>query len=120
MDLDLELAFLPEAGTGEPVRRRWNWPLIQPGQRYQFGPPDVDGKRRPDLATWAPIYPRVTLAGNVRDQLGKEHPVDVALVDLPTLRDRAMAAGLASTLRQTAEQKDLGRIADALEDQASS
>jgi hypothetical protein len=74
LDLDLELAFLPGEETSEPVRRRWNWPLIQPGQRYQFGPPDVDGEKRPDLAKWAPLYPRVTLTGTVRDQLGKGTP----------------------------------------------
>jgi hypothetical protein len=111
LDVDLELAFLPGEATGEPVRRRWNWPLIQPASGYQFGPPDVGGEPRPDLEVWAPIYPRVVLTGTVRDQLDKEHSVDVALTDLPALRDRAMDAGLASALRETPEQRELKGLA---------
>ena len=113
-DLDLELAFLPGEATGEPVRRRWNWPLIQPGQRYQFAPPTVGEQPRPDLEVWAALYPSVTLTGTVRDQLGHDHSVDVAITDLPGLRDRAMDAGLASLLRETAEQRALKGVVEGL------
>jgi hypothetical protein len=66
LDVDLELAFHPADETAEPVRRPWTWPLIRPGQRYQFIPPEVAGQRAPDFGLWAAVYPRVTLTGTVR------------------------------------------------------
>jgi hypothetical protein len=77
---------------------------------------------------WAPVYPRVTLTGTVRDQLRRERKVKLEMGDLPGLRSRAMAARLAG-LRETPEQRHskalaksaeaisstLERVADALE-----
>lgn len=96
-DLDLELSFMPD--DGEPERARWTWPLLRPGQHYQFGPPDVGGQTRPNLDAWAPAYPRVTLTGTVRDQLNVPHDVDLELRDISGLRARAMDARLAGEHR---------------------
>jgi hypothetical protein len=94
LDVDLELAFVPSE-DGLAVRRRFNWPLIRPGQTYQFAPPPIAGQRAPDFEKWAPAYPRVALTGTIRDQLDKTHEIDLAVEDVATLRTRAMEAGLA-------------------------
>jgi hypothetical protein len=121
----LQLAFLP-VGADVPVRNWWVWPLIRPGQSYQFAPPNIDGTNRPNFETWAALYPQVTLTGTVWDQLGNIHGVALDLTDLVGLRALAAGAGLASPLRETAEQRDLKsaarsaeEISDALERVAS-
>src|SRR5262249_27609475 len=67
LDVDLELAFIPLAPQGEHDRQRFTWPLIRPGQHYQFAPPDLGQQNRPTLEEWAPVYPRVELTGTVHD-----------------------------------------------------
>jgi hypothetical protein len=111
LDVDLELSFYRNDG-GEPVCRRFTWPLIRPGQTHQFAPPDVDGKRRPNLEIWAPVYPRVTLSGTVRDQLDKPHDIDLTVPHVADLRARAMDAGLAGP-RAVAAQRQFKSLSEA-------
>jgi hypothetical protein len=129
VDVDLELTFYPSREGREPVRRRFTWPLIRPGQHYQFAPPKIDegDANHPVLEEWAPVYPRVELTGTVNDQLGKSHDVHVTLPDVAELHGRAVDAVLAgprtvAAQRQfkalseagTAISKTLGRIESAL------
>jgi hypothetical protein len=82
VDADLELSFRPATETGAaPIVRSWTWPLLAPGQTYEFNPPDMDDKF-PTVSDLALVWPMVALKGNVRDQLGKVHPVNLVGLDL--------------------------------------
>lgn len=115
LDVDLELAFMPDLGDAEPVRLRWTWPLIRPGQSYQFAPPTLGKSNRPVLKAWAERWPRVTLTGTVRDALDHEHRIEVELLDVVGLRERAIEATMAHPLRETAAQRDMKKLRKAAE-----
>ena len=108
---------MPDDGSESPVR-----PMelaVDPARAaLPIRPPGLGGEKRPNLDVWSPVYPRVTLTGTVRDQLEKEHDVDLELHDVPGLRARAIDAGLASLLRETREQRDLKTLAKSAEGSA--
>lgn len=80
------LSFLDSEGSLVECRR-WRTPVLMPGDRRRFFPPDDANGQLPNIDSLSQRVARIQLAGLVMDRLGRTHHLDYTIEDLGEWRD---------------------------------